>query len=113
MYLGLTICGRAGNEPELKYTDKGIAYTRISVACDSGVKNEPVWVSVTVFGKSAEFVAQYVKKGRSVLCDGKPSFSAYIAKDGTAKPDVKLVANNIRIVDSQKNSSDGQKDCPF
>jgi single-strand DNA-binding protein len=111
MYANLTICGRLTRDPEIKYTNKGEAYARLSVACDGGRKDETLFVSVTVFGKSAEACASYLAKGRTILCSGQPSAYGYISKkDGQAKGEMQMVAGTIKFVDSQKKSNEQHSD---
>jgi single-strand DNA-binding protein len=107
MFTQLTICGRLGREPEIKYSSSGEAYTRLSVACDGGKKDATTWVSVTVFGKSAEACAEHLHKGRTVLCSGTPTAYAFVDKEGKARGELQMVANVVKFVDGKKD--DGQK----
>jgi single-strand DNA-binding protein len=72
----MIIVGNVGRDPEMRYTPSGSAVTNFSVACNMniGPKNADgsstvgtVWFRTTVWGKQAETVNQYLKKGNKVL----------------------------------------------
>ncbi len=69
-----TILGNLGRDPELRYTPTGTAVCNISVAVNLPTDQNSVdtlWVRITIWGKQAETVNQYLKKGRKALifCD--------------------------------------------
>jgi len=72
------LAGNLTRDPELKHTPKGTAVAKLGLAInrnwttESGEKREEVtFVDVTAFGKQAEVLAQYLRKGRSVLIEGR------------------------------------------
>ena len=78
MYQQLIIVGNLGKDPEMRYTPSGTPVTSLSVATnrkytgsDGQVVKETTWFRVSVFGKSAETAAQYLKKGSAVLVEGR------------------------------------------
>ena len=78
MYQHITIVGRLGRDPEMRYTPSGQAVTSFNVATDrqytdaNGQKvKETTWFRVSVWGKQAETTNQYLKKGSMVLVDGR------------------------------------------
>jgi single-strand DNA-binding protein len=77
-YHTIIIVGNLGRDPEMRYTPSGQAVTNLSVASnrqytDSGgqLVKETIWFRVSVWGKQAENCAQYLKKGRPVLIEGR------------------------------------------
>ncbi len=71
-------CGNLTRDPELRYTPKGSAVATIDIAInrtwndESGQKKEEVtFVSITAFGKQAEAISQYCKKGKAILVEGR------------------------------------------
>jgi single-strand DNA-binding protein len=78
MYHRIVLVGNLGRDPEMRYTPGGQAVTNLSVATNrtytdsngSQVK-ETVWFRVAVWGKQAETVHQYLRKGRQVLVEGR------------------------------------------
>lgn len=78
MYHQLIIVGNVGKDAEMRYTPSGQAVTSFSVASNRSYTSgngeqvkETVWFRVTAWGKLAEVCNQYVKKGMSVLIEGR------------------------------------------
>ena len=72
------LVGNLTRDPELRYTPKGTAIAKIGVAVnrvwtnEAGEKKEEVtFVDVDVFGRTAENVGQYMRKGRPILIEGR------------------------------------------
>ena len=97
MYHSITLVGNLGRDPEMRYLPSGAAVTSFSVAVNksytkaSGEKvKETVWLRISAFGKLAEVVNQYCKKGQTVLVVGElqadkdtGSPRIWTAQDGT------------------------------
>jgi single-strand DNA-binding protein len=73
-----TFIGNVGKDPELKTTGNGTAYCNVSVAVnkrykdDSGeTKTITNWFSVTLWGKKAETLSKYIKKGATIAVNGE------------------------------------------
>lgn len=78
MYHSLTIVGNVGADPSMRYTPAGQAVCSFSVATSRQYKDgsgqtvkETTWFRITTWGKQAEICNQYVKKGMSVLVEGR------------------------------------------
>lgn len=88
MYQQLTIVGRLGREPELRYTPTGTAVCTFNVATDKvwlkdDVKQEETtWHRVTTWKAQAENCAKYLAKGSMVLVTGTVKANAYMPKNG-------------------------------
>jgi len=74
----VTIAGHLGRDPEMKFTTKGSAICNLNVAVTrrwkdevGGQKEETTWVGCTAFGKQAETLAQYLKKGSCIYLEGR------------------------------------------
>lgn len=73
------LIGNLTRDPELRYTPKGTAVAKIGLAvnrswkdAESGeMREEVTFIDVTAFGRQAETVAQYVKKGRPLMIEGR------------------------------------------
>ena len=72
------LAGNLTRDPELRYTPKGLAIAKIGMAInrnwtsESGEKKEEVtFVDVDAFGRQAETLAQYMKKGSPILIEGR------------------------------------------
>jgi single-strand DNA-binding protein len=78
MFQKVILVGNLGRDPEMRYTPSGQAVTNLSLATNrrftdsSGEqRDETVWFRVAVWGKQAETVHQYLRKGRQVLVEGR------------------------------------------
>ena len=72
----LHIVGRVGKEPEVKESASGQPYAKFSVATTRPTKEPKTdWHRVTVFGKTAEFVRDWVHKGDRIYVEGRVEYS--------------------------------------
>lgn len=84
----VTILGNTGRDVELRYTPQGTAVANFSVASNTvrkrGASSEQKtdWYNVTAFGKQAETLKKYLKKGSQILVRGKLSLSAWETRSG-------------------------------
>ncbi len=72
MYHKIIFVGRLGRDPEMRYTADGTPVTNINVAVDEGFgeNKRTIWFHVSTWRKTAEAVAEYLRKGRLVLVEG-------------------------------------------
>jgi single-strand DNA-binding protein len=104
-----TIIGRLGQDPEMKTTESGIKWARLSVAVSktwkdkSGTKKEKTyWYPVVAYDKRAEYIVNNAKKGSVVFVQGEMGYNE--------KENVKywaLTANNIQIISGYKEKDSG------
>lgn len=112
------LAGNLVRDPELKYTPKGSAVCKIGMAInrqwksDSGEKKEEVvFVDVDAFGKQAETIAQYLKKGRPLLVEGRLKLDQWEDKQTQQKKSrLGVVLESFQFLDSGK--SDGEVSAP-
>jgi single-strand DNA-binding protein len=78
MYHRIVVVGNLGRDPEMRYTPGGQAVTNMSLATNRRYTNsdgqqieETIWFRVSVWGRQAESVHQYLRKGRQVLVEGR------------------------------------------
>lgn len=95
----ITINGRLGKEPELRYTSNQLAIVELAVACTSGKddKKKTTWFDVKVFGKLAENVANTIGKGDTVIVTGRLETDEYTKKDGTKGKFTSLLADEVGV----------------
>ena len=98
----ITITGRLGHEPELRYTPDGKAVTNFSLAVNRGTREKQVtdWYRVTCFGATAEFVTGYLAKGRKVLVLGRQELQEWEGREGKRR-DVVVIASEVAPMDSR------------
>jgi single-strand DNA-binding protein len=100
------LLGRIGNDLELKTTQQGKKWLRISLATNSHrAGEEPVtyWHKVVVFGLQAETCALYLKKGSQVMVEGHLEVRTWHDKEKEEKrTSVSVVANWVQFIGGRK-----------
>jgi single-strand DNA-binding protein len=96
----ITLSGRLGADPELKYTADGTAVAQFRMAVnrwDGKQKAEVAdWWSVTVFGKTAEFVGQHFARGSGILVVGEPEVHQWDDREtGQKRERVQIIARQV------------------
>lgn len=106
------IAGRLTRDPEARTTTGGINVTSFGVATNfvyknaEGQKIEQVeYHNIVTWRKLAEIAAQYLKKGRRVLVEGRLQTRQWEANDGTKRQRTEIVADNLIMLDSSPNSA--------
>ncbi len=105
MYLNKAlVIGNLTRDPESRALPSGINVTSFSVATNrvwsdkNGAKQESVdFHNIVVFGKQAENVGKYLKKGSSVLVEGRMQTRSWDATDGTKKYRTEIVADRVQF----------------
>lgn len=113
------LIGRMGNDPEMRYMPNGNAVCSVSIATDEGYKDKNTgqqvdkteWHRVEAFGKLAEIIGQYLKKGSKVYFEGKLRTDEY-EKDGIKRYATKIIANEMTMLDSAQEQGYGQQSAP-
>ncbi|NQV13958.1 single-stranded DNA-binding protein [bacterium] len=96
------IVGRMGQKPELKYTPQQTAVTNITIATnetrrDTAGNNidSTEWHRVTVFGKTAEFVTNYLDKGSMIYVEGRLQTRSWEDRDGVKRSTTEIIALTV------------------
>jgi single-strand DNA-binding protein len=101
--------GRLGQDPEIKFLPSGEAVTNISIACGeswtdktNGQKQERVtWVPYVAFGKLAEIMGEYLRKGSKVYVSGKLRVRKWQDKQGEDRYSTEIVCDQMQMLDSK------------
>ena len=101
------LTGNLGRDPELKYLDSGKTVANFTVAVRQNKKDAPArWVKVAVWGKAAEYVGNYVRKGDSVLLMGRVEApEIFTRRDGTTGIAEVFTAENIEKFGERQQQS--------
>lgn len=109
------LMGRLTRDPEVRYSQGAsqTAVARFSIAVDRRFKRdgEPDadFFNCTAFGKQAEFIERYLRKGVKVVVCGRIQNDNYTNKDGQMVYSVRVMAEEIEFAES-KNASAGNSD---
>jgi single-strand DNA-binding protein len=114
------LAGNLTRDPELRYTPKGTAVAKIGIAInrswksESGeMKEEVTFVDVDAFGRTAETIGQYFKKGRPILIEGRLKYEQWDDKQSGAKRSkLGVVMENFQFMDSKVGGGDGGSEAP-
>jgi single-strand DNA-binding protein len=109
------LMGNLTRDPELRYTPKGMAIAKIGLAVnrrwtsESGEQKEEVtFVDVDAFGKQAETIGQYMRKGGAILIEGRLRLDQWDDKQtGQKRQRLGVVCENFRFVGSAQRNEDG------
>ena len=102
------LAGNLTRDPELRYTPKGLAIAKLGLAVnrrwtnEAGEQKEDVlFVDVDAFGKQAETIGQYLRKGRPILIEGRLRLDTWDDKQsGQKKSKLGVVLETFQFLDS-------------
>lgn len=109
------LAGNLTRDPELRYTPKGTAVARLTLAVnrvyttEDGTKKEEVsFVDVDAWGRQAEVISQYMKKGRPLLVEGRLRQDTWEDKNTHQKQSkLKVVLEGFTFIDSKGGDTGG------
>ena len=109
------IVGNLGRDPEIRYMPSGDAIANIAVATsykskdrNSGEQKELTeWHRISFFGRLAEIVGQYLKKGSSVYVEGRLQTRKYTDKDGIERDATDIIAENMQMLGGRQGMGGG------
>jgi single-strand DNA-binding protein len=106
------LLGNVGNDPELRVFESGNVSVQLSIACNEKYTNKQgekventEWVNLVGYGKVAEVIDKYVKKGDPLYVEGKLRTRSYDAKDGTKRYITEVIVSKIELIASRKENS--------
>jgi single-strand DNA-binding protein len=120
------LIGNVGQAPELRHTPSGMPVLRLSVATNERRKDKKTgevientqWHQVTFFGQQAEFISQYIGKGREVYVEARLEYGRY-EKDGETVYTTDVIGRRIMplgpVPAGQRSAPEGEgdDDVPF
>ncbi|MHB1408019.1 MAG: single-stranded DNA-binding protein [Acidovorax defluvii] len=93
----ITIAGRIGKDPEMRYLKDGDPVLSFSVADDQGKDKPTTWWPCSLFGKRAESLQQYLTKGASITVTGTVQEREYTDKDGNQRKAMQVRVGDIAL----------------
>jgi single-strand DNA-binding protein len=105
----VNLIGNLGMDPEVKSLDSGKTLARFSLATSSFYKNaqgekikDAQWHNIVAWGKTAEIVEKFLKKGSKVAIEGRLNNRQYEGKDGEKKYITEIVVNELMMLNSKQ-----------
>ena len=100
----VVLTGRTTSEIDLKYSASGTAYCRFTLAVNRMKKEDGAdFISCTAFGKTAELIAEYVKKGHQLGVQGRLQQDTY-EKDGQKVSKTGVTVDKIEFLEGKKEN---------
>ena len=107
------ILGSLGQDPDIRYTAGGAAVANISIATneqwkdkESGEMQERTeWHRVVFFGRLAEIVGEYLRKGSQVYVEGRIQTRKWQDKEGNDRYTTEIVANEMQMLGSKSGGT--------
>lgn len=116
----IALVGRTGREPETKTTPSGSKVVTLSLGVErrSKDKTETDWIDCTVWGKTADFVEQYVRKGDRIGIKGSLQTRSWEAQDGQNRKAYFVLVENVDLLSDKKAETPSEvptkpNDMPF
>lgn len=114
------LIGNLGNDPDIRYTASGAAVANISLATaeswrdkDSGEQQERTeWHRIVFFGRLAEIVGEYLRKGSQVYVEGRLQTRKWQDKEGNDRYTTEIVANEMQMLGSRSSGSANYDSAP-
>lgn len=103
----VVLIGRLTKDPELRFAaGSGTAVCRFTVAINRQFKkDETDFINCVAFGKTAETISQYLRKGRQIAVTGSIRTGSYDAKDGTKRYTTDVAVDSFEFIGSKDSGS--------
>ena len=108
----VVLIGRLTRDPEIRTTGTGKSVCDFSIAVDKKIKPQdgsPTadFFRISCWDKTAEFVGNYMTKGRLVAVDGRLQARKYTGSDGVQRESVEVVAESVQGLDRPRDDAGG------
>ena len=104
------LSGRFTRDPEQRMMSNQTEFSRFSLACQSSYVNkdgerDTEFINCVAFGRTAETINRYCKKGAMIVAQGRIKNSSYDAQDGTKRYVTDVVVDNFEFAGTAQNKS--------
>ncbi len=108
-FSSLTLVGHVGRDAELRTVgDSQVASFSIAVSEKIKGQDHTSWYDVSAWGKQAELMERFAKKGTALMVMGRPRIETYTGKDGTAKTKVSVRLTEFALLGKKDDSETSQ-----
>ncbi|ARF14307.1 MULTISPECIES: single-stranded DNA-binding protein [Sporosarcina] len=110
----VVLVGRLTKDPELKYTQTGIAVTRFTLAVNRAFANaqgerEADFITCVAWRKQAENIANYLRKGSLAGVDGRIQTGSFEGQDGKRVYTTEVVADSTQFLEPRNANTERQQ----
>ena len=115
----IMLIGNLTRDPELRYTPAGLGVASFGIAVNTPIgkdeqgnrKTETLFVDVVAFGRQAETIAEYLKKGSLVYIEGRLRYRTWEDPNGNKRSKHEVVLSNFQFL-SFKDRADSSQQVP-
>ena len=107
----IILLGRLVKDPELRHSENGDkSYTKFIIAVQRNFRlpdgvREADFIPIRVFGKKAEVIVKYMRKGSLITLSGRLRTGSYEDKDGNKRYIAEVVAEDFKFLENNKNET--------
>ena len=106
------LTGRFTRDPESRMGANNLEVARFSLACQNEFvsktgERDVEFVNCVAFGRTAQTINKFCKKGQMIACSGRIKNNSYDAQDGSKRYSTDIVVDQFEFLGSKGNSSDG------
>jgi single-strand DNA-binding protein len=113
-YNRVILLGNLTRDPEIRYLPSGMAVCDVGLAVNDRRKNangewieEVTFVDVTVWGRTAEVMSEYLSKGSPVFIEGRLKLDSWEAQDGQKRSKLKVICERMQMVGGRGQGGQG------
>lgn len=100
----VVLIGRLTRDPELKFGQSGKAYSKFALAVDNPFKKgEADFINCVAFGKTAELIGEYLRKGKKVAINGRLQMNRYEI-NGEKRTSYDVLVEQVEFIEPRGNS---------
>lgn len=113
MGANISIIGNLGKAPETKISDNGTLMASFSIASNTfrntpgGKEQKTDWFRVIAFGRQAETLARYVKKGTGLAVQGRLTFNPWVDRNGDPQAGADIILQEFQFLPSGRRDDAG------
>lgn len=115
----VTLIGRLGKDPEIRYSGDGKAIANLSLATseswkgkDGEKQEKTTWHKIVAFGRLAEVMGEYLKMGSTVYIEGKITVRKWEDKDKKTHYSTEILAEAMQMLGNRGDTQESQKQAP-
>ena len=103
----VTLVGRVGGDPDIKYFESGSVKCRLTLAVNRPTRNsyEPDWFNLELWGKTAEVAGNYVRKGKQIAVKGSLKFDTWSDRNtGASRSSPVIHVDRLDLLGSKQDT---------
>jgi len=114
----IVLAGNLTRDPELRYSQAGNPVLKLGMAVNNRMKkgdewvDDPCYIDITLFGKTAEYIAERTSKGQPILVSGRLQYRTWTADDGSKRAKHEVLADRVFPLTFSKQREPGSDDEP-